>query len=101
MTDYPKRQQGNKTHADVVVNITDNLKLYYKTKYNNGTSPNINKENLKSTVQQLTMSKEELKTVCNLLFSEDSLTVEPRPPVLMVDTSISNNINTTLNTEKS
>ena len=49
-------------------------------------SPNRNKNNLRSTVQKSTMSKEELKSVCNLLLSEDSLTAEPRPLVLIADT---------------
>ena len=35
----------------------------------------MNKEELKSTVQKSTMSKEELKSVCSLSLSEDSLTV--------------------------
>ena len=34
-------------------------------------------------MQKSTISKEELKSVCNLLLSEDSLTVEPRPLVSM------------------
>ena len=34
---------------------------------------------LRSTGQKSTMSKEELKSVCNLLLSEGSLTAEPRP----------------------
>ena len=45
-------------------------------------------KDLRSTVQKPTISKEELKSVCNLLLSEDSLTMtaEPRPPVLIADT---------------
>ena len=46
------------------------------------------------------MSKEELKSVCNLLLSEDSLTAESRLPVLIADTSISDNTNVPSNTEK-
>ena len=45
------------------------------------------------------MSKEKLKSVCDLLLSEDSLTAEPRPPVLIADTSISDNTSITSNTE--
>ena len=87
------RQQGkrNKTYADVVVNIMDNSELCYKTKSDNGTTPNRNKKVLRSTVQKSRISKEELKSVCNLLLSQDSLNAEPRPPVLITDTSISDN----------
>ena len=46
------------------------------------------------------MSKEELKSVCNLLLSEDSLTAESRLPVLIADTSISDNTSIPSNTEK-
>ena len=52
-----------------------------KQKNDNDASPNRNKD-LKSTVQNSAMSKEEVKGVCNLL-SEDSLTVERMAPVLM------------------
>ena len=82
------------------MNITDNSELYYNTKSNNGTTPNKNKKCLKSTGQKSTMSKEELKSVCNLLLSEDPLTAEPRPPVLIADTSISNNSSAPSNTEQ-
>ena len=44
-------------------------------KSGNGTSPNRNKEDLKGTAQKSALSKEELKSVCNLLLSEDFLTV--------------------------
>ena len=47
------------------------------------------------------MSKEELKSVCNLLLSEESLTAELRPPVLIPDTLISDNPSASLNTEES
>ena len=46
------------------------------------------------------MSKEELKSVCNLLLSEDSLTPEPRPPVLIADTSICDNTSAPSNPEE-
>ena len=46
------------------------------------------------------MSKEELKSVSNLLLSEDSLTAEPKPPALIVDTSISDNTCAPSNTEE-
>ena len=46
------------------------------------------------------MSKEELEKICNLLLSEDSLTAEPRPPVLIEDTSFSDNTSTPSNTEE-
>ena len=46
------------------------------------------------------MSKEELKKICNLWLSEDFLTAEHRPPVLIVDTSIFGNINRPSNTEE-
>ena len=39
----------------------------------------------KSNVQKLTKSKEKLKSVSNLLLSEESLTVEHSPSLLMVD----------------
>lgn len=39
----------------------------------------------KSNVQKLTKSKEKFKSVSNLLLSEESLTVEHRPSLLMVD----------------
>ena len=78
----------------------DNSELSYKTKSYNGLSHSRNKNDLKSTVQKSTMSKEELKSICNLLLSEDPLTAEPRPPVLIVDTSISGNTNTPSNTEE-
>ena len=55
---------------------------------------------LRSAVQKSTMSKEELKSVCNLLLSEDSLTAESRLPVLIADTSISDNTSVPSNTEK-
>ena len=45
------------------------------------------------------MSKEKLKSVSDLLLSEDSLTAEPRPPVLIADTSISDNTSIPSNTE--
>ena len=65
----------------------DNSVLCYKTK-NDDTSPDRNRKDLRSTVQKPTISKEELKSVCNLSLSEDSLTMtaEPRPPVLIADT---------------
>ena len=43
------------------------------------------------------MSKEELKSVRNLLSTEGSLTVEPRSPVLLVNISVSNNTSTPSN----
>ena len=46
------------------------------------------------------MCKEELKSVCNILLSEGSLTTEPRPPVLIADTSISDNTSAPSNTEE-
>ena len=46
------------------------------------------------------MSKEELKSVCNLLLPEDALTAEPRPPVLNADTSISDHTSALSNTEE-
>ena len=89
----------NITYADAVANITENSELCYKTKSDIGTTPKRNKKDLKSTVQKSAMSKVELRSVCNLL-SEDSLTEEPRPPVLVADTSISDNTSATLNTEE-
>ena len=62
------------------MNVTYKLDLSYKTKNDGDASPNRNKEYLKSTAQKPTMSKEELKSVSNLLLFEDSWTVEPRPP---------------------
>ena len=56
--------------------------------------PKRNKEHLKNTVQKSTMSKEELENIFILSLSEGSLTVETRPPVLIADTSISNNAST-------
>ena len=47
------------------------------------------------------MSKEELKRVCNLLLTEESLTAEPKPPVLLANTSVSNNTSTPSNTRTS
>ena len=63
-------------------------------------TPNRNKKDLRSNVQKSTMSKEELKSVCDLLLPEDSLTAEPRPSVLIADTSISDNISAPSNTEE-
>ena len=91
MTDNRQQRKRNKTYADVVVNIMDNSELCYKTKSDNGTTPNRNKKVLRSTVQKSRISKEELKSVCNLLLSQDSLNAESRPPVLITDTSISDN----------
>ena len=51
-------------------------------------------------MQKSTISKEELKSVCNLLLSKDSLTAEPRPPVLIADTSVSDNTSAPSNTEE-
>ena len=51
----------------------DNSELCYKTKSDNGTTPNRNKKVLRSTTQKSRISKEELKSVCNLLLSQDSL----------------------------
>ena len=62
--------------------------------------PNRNKEHLKNTVQKSTMSKEELENIFILSLSEGTLTVETRPPVLIADTSISNNASTWSNTEE-
>ena len=45
------------------------FRVCYKTKNDNDTSPNTNKEDLKGTVQKSTMSKEELKSVCSLSLS--------------------------------
>ena len=53
------------------MNVTYKLDLSYKTKNDSDASPNRNKEYLKSTAQKPTMSKEELKSVCNLLLFED------------------------------
>ena len=100
MADNRQQRKRNKTYADVVVNITDNSELSYTTKSDNGTTPNKNKKSLRSTVQKSTMSKEELKSVCILLLPEDSLTVEPRPPVLIADTSVSDNTSAPSNTEE-
>ena len=99
MTGNRQQRKRNKTNVNVVVNITDDSDLCYKTKSDNDTSPNRNKKKLRSTVQKSTMSKEEQKIVCNLLLFEDSLTVETRPPVLMANTSISYNTSTLSNTE--
>ena len=74
------------------MNITDNSVLGYNTTSENGTTPNRNKKDLRSTGQKSTMSKEELKGVCNLLLS--------RPPVLIVDTSNSDNTSTPSDTEE-
>ena len=41
-----------------------------------------------------------LKSVCNLLLSEDSLPAEPMPPVLIVDISISDNTSAPSNTKQ-
>ena len=76
-TDNRKQRKRNKIYADVVVNITDNSELNYKTKNDKDTTPNRNKKALRSTMQKLTMSKQELKSVCSLLLSKDSLTAEP------------------------
>ena len=76
------------------MNITDNLELCCKTKSYNDMIRNRNKEDLKNTVQKSTMTKEELENIFILLLSEGSLTVETRPPVLIADTSISNNART-------
>ena len=86
----------------ISTDITDNpvLELEYNTKSDNGTTPNRNKTNLRSTGQKSTMSKEELKSVYNLLLSEDSLAAEPRPPVLVADTSIYDNTSAPSNTEE-
>ena len=46
------------------------------------------------------MSKEEQKSVCNLLLPEDSLTAELRPPVLTADSSSPDNTSATSNTEE-
>ena len=100
VTDNRQQRKRNKIYADVVVNITDNSVLCYNTKSDNDATPNRNKKGLTSTGQKSTMSKEELKSVCNLLLSEDSLTAEPRPPVLIADTSISDNISAPSNTEE-
>ena len=82
------------------MNITDNSELRYETKSDNGTTPHRNKKDLRSTVQKWTMSKEELKSVCNLLLSEDCLTAEPKSPVLTVGTSISDNTSAPSNIEE-
>ena len=100
VTDNRQQRKRNKTYADVAVNITDNSVLGYNTKSDNGTTPNRNKTDLRSTGQKSTMSKEELKSVCNLLLSEDSLTAELRPPVVIADTSISDNTSAPSNTEE-
>ena len=100
VTDNRQQQKRNKTYADVVVNIEDNSVLGYNTKSNNDTTPNRSKKDLRSTVQKSAMSKEELKSVCNVLLSEDSLTAEPRPPVLTADTSIFDNSSAPSNTEE-
>ena len=63
-------------------------------------TPNRNKKDLRSTMQKSTMGKEELKSVSNLFLPEDSLPAEPRPLVLIVYTSISDNTSTTSNREK-
>ena len=46
------------------------------------------------------MGKEELKSVCNLSLSEDSSPAEPRPSVLITDTSISDNTSAPSNSEE-
>ena len=94
MTSIRKHRKRNKIYADVEVNITDNLELCCKKKSYNDMIPNRNKEHLKNTVQKSTMSKEELENIFILSLSEGSLTVETRPPVLIADTSISNNART-------
>ena len=48
-------------YADVVVNIRDNSELFYKTKSKYW------------IIKNSAMNKEELKSVCNLLLSEDYL----------------------------
>ena len=55
-------------------------------------------ETKRSTVQKLTVNKKDLKRVCKLKLSEDPLTVKPRLPVLIVDTSISDNASVPSNT---
>ena len=100
VTDNRQQRKRNETYTYVVVNITDNSGLNYKTKSDNGTTPKRNKKDLRSTVQKSTMSKQELKSVCHLLLSEDSLTAEPRPPVLIADTSISDNTSAPSNREE-
>lgn len=94
MTSIRQHRKRNKIYADVEVNITDNLELFCKTKSYNDMIRNRNKEDLKNTVQKSTMTKEELENIFILLLSEGSLTVETRPPVLIADTSISNNAST-------
>ena len=46
------------------------------------------------------MSKEEQKSVCNLLLPEDSLIAELRTPVLTADTSSTDNTSARSNTEE-
>ena len=83
------------------MSITSNLELCCKTRSDNDMSTNRNKENLKrSTGQKLTKSKEKLRSVCNSLLSEYSLTVEQKPPVLMADTSFSKNASTSSSTQE-
>ena len=53
-----------------------------------------------SLKQKPIMTRALTETNCNLLLSKDSLTAEPRPPVLIADTSISDNISALSNSEE-
>ena len=46
------------------------------------------------------MSREEVKSVCNFLLSEESLTAEPSSPVSITNTSISDNDSGPSNTKE-
>ena len=70
--DNPQQCKRNKTYVAVVVNIKYNLEFCFKAKNDNDTSPNRNKEDLKSTLQKSMMRKEELKSVWNLSLFDDS-----------------------------
>ena len=99
-TDNRKQRKRNKIYADVVVNITDNSELNYKTKSDKDTTPNRNEKDLRSTMQKLAMSKQELKGVCSLLLSNGSLTAELRHSASIADTSISDNTSAPSNTKE-
>ena len=58
------------------------------------------KNYLSITVQKSTMSKEELKSFCHLLSTEDSWSAEPRPTILIADIVVSDNTTTPSNIDE-
>lgn len=72
------------------MNVTDKSELRFKLKNNSDSSPNTNKIKYKRHWVKIKNYKK-LRNVYDLLLCKNSLSVEPKPPLALTNTPVSNN----------